>query len=381
MNNLHISLTEFRNESRVLKEVRSLIISDIFPEIHIASLWDVDLAEQEKIDHNIKLKRFRLSSRKYSKNLPFQMVKYIEFCYKVFKNYRKKNIKVVNIHALGLLPLGVLLKYAYGAKLIYDAHELETEVHGLKGLRKKLSKFLEKILISHSDLVIVVSEPIADWYQATYKINRPVVVLNTPEIANKIKKKKYFHENFNLSEKKLIVLYQGALNRGRGIEVLLEAFQLRKDSNAVIVFMGYGLLEKEIMLAQKTYNNIYFHPAVTPQELLEYTACADIGVSLIENTCLSHYYCLPNKLFEYAMVRLPVITSNMQEMEKFIDKYQMGIVVKENTQDAVNQAIDKLSTMNLTQLSSNARKTAIKYSWEAQKKKMLSAYRDLLREK
>src|SRR5690606_29052144 len=104
--------------------------------------------------------------------------KYLEYCWRVFFFYRKKNIKVVNVHSLGLLPLGYVLKKLYKAKLVYDAHELETETNGSKGFRQKLSKWLEKKLIHKADMTLVVSESIADWYANEYNIARPPVVLN-----------------------------------------------------------------------------------------------------------------------------------------------------------------------------------------------------------
>lgn len=378
MHNLHISLTEFRNESRALKETQSLVNAGVFSSIHIAALWSEGLAEHETLKDRISLDRFKLASRQYKKNLFFQAVKYIEYCYQVFIKHRKNNIKVVNIHTLSLLPLGVILKHSYGATLVYDAHELETETHDLNGIRKILAKKLEKLLIRSVDLTIVVSEPIADWYQTTYGIRRPVVVLNTPPFIRQPEPSNYFREQFNIAPDQVLFLYQGGLTKGRGIELIIEAFKSRKDDKAVIIFLGYGQLEKHIILAQQNSNNIFFHPAVQSNQLLSYTVSADVGVHFIENTCLNHYYCLPNKLFEYTMVGLPVIVSNMQEMQQFVNQYALGIVAEEPTPEAINQAIDRLLAMDLSQLKNNARQAAIQHSWEVQEKKMLSAYRTLL---
>jgi len=72
-------------------------------------------------------------------------MKYLEFVYRITLFYRKKDIQMVNIHSVAFLPFGVLLKYFYNARLIYDTHELETETNGSNGIRKKLSKLIEKI--------------------------------------------------------------------------------------------------------------------------------------------------------------------------------------------------------------------------------------------
>ena len=380
MNSLHISLTEMRNESRVLKETNSILKHNITSKIYIASLHADDLEEKKIYKDNLILNRFKLRSRNLSKNLFVQVLKYLEFIYRVTLFYRKKDIKMINIHAIALLPFGVLLKYFYNARLVYDTHELETETNGSNGIRKKLSKLIEKILIKKCDLVFVVSENIADWYMKEYSISRPVVVKNAPKLFKQINTN-YFRENLNIEKDSRIVLYQGILSKGRGVDLLLECFKLRNDDKAVIVFMGYGELENSIKIASNKKNNIFFHPAVAPEIVLIYTSSADIGISFIENTCLSYYFCLPNKLFEYAMAGLPVIVSNMKEMKELVEKYDMGIVVQDDKIKSINSAIDKIIGSNIEQMKQNARICAEENSWEKQEIKMINEYKRVLGEK
>lgn len=377
MNNLHISLTEFRNESRVLKETNSILNHNIASKIYIASLHADDLEEQKKYKNNLILNRFKLSSRKLSKNLFVQILKYLEFIYRVTLFYRKKNIKMVNIHTIALLPLGVLLKYFYKAKLVYDTHELETEVDDSKGFRKKLTKFVEKSLIKKCDLIFVVSENIADWYKNEYNIEQPIVVKNAPRLID-AKKTNHFRENLGIKDDSIIVLYQGGLSKGRGVNFLLEVFKKRDSDKVVIVFMGYGQFEEDIKTVSKEKNNIFFHPAVAPEIVLDYTSSADFGIHMIQNLCLNNYYCMPNKLFEYAMSGLPVIVSNMKEMREMVERYDMGIVVKNENIDDINSAIDKILESDIEKMKKNARKCAEENSWEKQEIKMINEYERVL---
>ena len=377
MNNLHISLTEFRNESRVLKETNSILNHNIASKVYISSLHADDLEEEKIYKDNLILNRFKLSSRKLSKNLFVQVLKYFEFIYRVTTFYRKKDIKMINIHAISLLPFGVFLKYLFKAKLVYDTHELETETNGSKGLRKKLAKFMEKSLIKKCDLIFVVSENIADWYAKEYGIQRPVVVKNAPRLIGS-KKTNYFRENLGIKEDSIIVLYQGGLSKGRGVDLLLETFKKRDDQKIVIVFMGYGQLEEDIKIASKEKNNIFYHTAVKPEIVLDYTSSADLGIHMIENTCLNHYYCMPNKLFEYSMAGLPVIVSNMKEMRELVEKYDMGIVVIDDKIESMNNAIDKILQSDIKQMKQNARRCAEENSWEVQEIKMINEYKRVL---
>ena len=377
MNNLHINLNEFTNASRVLKQTKSLVDSDIFDKVYIAALHKEGLEKSFVYEDGRELKRFSLNSRNLSKKLLFQLIKYIEFCFKVYFFYKNKNIKIVNIHILSLLPLGVFLKYAYNAKLIYDTHELETETNGAKGLRKKISKWIERKLIKHVDTTFVVSESIADWYSKEYGINRPPVILNVPKKRD-LKTNNYFRKELSIREDQIIFLYQGGLGLGRGINLILEAFKFRNDDKVVIVFMGYGQLEKNIKLAATSHTNIFFYPAVSPDIVLEYTASADVGVSLIENSCLSYYYCMPNKLFEYAMTGLPVLVSNTKDMSELVNQNKMGGVINDFSVAGINHAIDNFLTQNLDDMKMHAYSVACDKSWEIQEEKMINVYRNII---
>lgn len=376
MNNLHISLTEFRNESRLLKEAGSLIKGQFFSLIYVAALHADGLAVDQACGGGINAHRFALTLRRFGKSLVFQLLKYFEYCIKIYFYYRNKNIVCVNVHSLGLLPLGVFLKYLWNARLVYDAHELETETNGAGGFRKKLAKWLERRLIKQVDITMVVSESIADWYASTYNIQRPLVVLNSPYLRA-LKKNNNFREKLGIRKDQIILLYQGGLAEGRGVHLILDAFKRRQDDKVVAVFMGYGGLQQVIQKSAEQHRNIFFYPAVAPQVVLDYTASADFGVHLIQNTCLNHNYCMPNKLFEYAMAGLPVLVSNMKDMSELVSKHQMGAVISDFSAPGINRAIDNFLLQDLAFMKTNAYRVACEHAWEVQEQKMFTAYQSI----
>lgn len=380
MNNLHISLTDFKNESRVLKETESMLNYNIVNKVYIASIHSEGLDEYKIYSDNLELKRFKLITKKAGKNIFIQSFKYLEFFIRLMLFYKNKDIKIINIHSVSLLPLGVLLKYIYSAKLVYDTHELETETVVCYGFRQKILKIIERALIKKCDIIFVVSNGIAKWYADAYNIRMPVVLLNAPKLFNQVKTD-YFRNELNIKKHSKILLYQGGLSHGRGVKFLLEIFLKKELDDVVIVFMGYGELEYDIIHASGYKNNIFFYPAVAPEIVLEYTSSADIGISFIENTCLNEYFCLPNKLFEYAMAGLPVIVSNLKEMRDVVERYNMGIVIKYEALDSISDAIDKIVALDTDQMRKNARKFAEDSSWEKQELIMISEYERVLNEK
>jgi len=376
MNHLHITLTPFKNESRILKEVRSISNSGGLGVIHISALIEEGLLKEEVIDEKIYLNRIDLLLRKLPKSVFFQMIKYIELLIRMYFYYRKKKIGIINVHSLDLLPIGCVLKALFKSKLIYDTHELETERNGLHGLRKKISKWVEKICLKYTDQVFVVSNSISEYYSDEYKISLPPVIFNCPNYTLP-PKSDLLRQKLGIQSDSLIYLYQGGLVPGRGVESILDAFRSYGNQERVVVFMGYGLLADEIKSAALNSQNIFFHDAVPPDQLLNYTSSADIGLSLIENTCKSYYFCMPNKIFEYLMAGLPIIASNMLDMKKFIEEYELGVILERNSEGSIRSAVDQIEKMDLILLRKNALYYAKQFCWEAQEYKLKLAYEQL----
>jgi len=364
----------FINDSRVLKEVYSLQKQDY--DVHIAAHCDKGLKREERVD-GLTIHRFSYLDRRKTKRLFGK--------FKAYMVYLKQSIKfgrdfdILHCNDLNTLPVGIVVKKFFNKniKIIYDAHEYETETNGLHGIQKIAIKKLENFFIPYVDKVITVSDTIAQEYVKLYGIQKPALVLNTPEYT-KVIKKNLFREIFNINKDKTIFLYQGSLNHGRGIEVLMETFQSMENDKYILIIMGYGPMEKEIKEVAMKYDSIYLHPAVSPNVLLDYTASADYGISIIEDTCLSYKYCLPNKMFEYIMAEIPVIVSNLPEMKKIVEDYNIGIVAKYNTSKALYEAISSITQKNRTELINNIKKAKTVYNWEEQEKFLLQTYSELI---
>lgn len=379
INNLHISLTEFIHESRVLKETKSIVLNSKVDCVKIAALHGGKLQEVEDIDVKRRLIRFKLSTRFLPKNIVFQFLKYIEFFLRIFLEYRKDNIKIVNIHTLALLPIGVILKHLFKSKLIYDTHELETETLNLRGVRKILSKLVEKALINYCDHVICVNESISKWYNNEYKLkNKPIVLLNTPEFKVLIKKNDLFRKIFKIPKEKKICIFQGNMAKGRSIEEIVFAFKNNDLNDYCIVFLGNGPLAKWLENESKISSNIFYHQAVNRSVLLNFTSSADIGLNFTDYNCLNHVYSLPNKFFEYASAGLTILCSNNVEFKQFIDKYKCGKCINEITPKNIYDCLITLSDKNCDKYSQNALKMFESNCWEKQEVKLVALYKELI---
>lgn len=373
---ISIVINNFINDSRVLKEGISLSSNDFDTEI--VALYDQGLKKRETLSDNLSVNRINLKTRGWSKNKVIQLIKYFEFIYKVSFYYKNK-VDIIHCNDLNTLPIGVLIKIISKQKvdIVYDAHEYETERDSMPKWLKIVSKFFERRFIKYTSKVFTVSDSIAEAYKNDYDIEKPALVLNCPEYKEIKNKNNIFREKLNIAEDKKIFLYQGGLKSGRGIEILLDAFKNIKNENIVIVFMGFGPLKKDILKAGEEHKNIYFYDAVSPAVLLDHTNSADYGILFYEDTCLNHRYCSPNKIFEYFMAEIPVIVSNLYEMKRLVETYDVGEVAVENNPSGFIEALENISLKDYDLLVENVKKIKQKYNWEEQERVMLDEYKSL----
>jgi len=381
----NIVFNSFVNDSRVLKE--SLSLAKDGYKVTVVAHGERDLAKFEKRE-SFAIKRFVSLDRKVIKSNLKKLQIYLIWCKEVV-NYCK-DFDILHCNDLNTLPIAVVIKRFFNrnVKIVYDAHEYETETYALNGTKKKIAKWVERTLIGYADRVITVSESIAKAYAELYGIEKPALVLNTPPLK-RVSKRDIFREKFGIDKEQKIYLYQGALTPNRGIELLLETFAQiegegrRKKGEGCgallpcIVFMGYGALEESIKSYCQKYKNIFLHEAVAPEVILEYTSSADFGISMIEDSCLSYRYCLPNKMFEYMMANLPVIVSNLPEMKAIVQKYEVGVVAKEQSVEALKIAIEESLKFDINELAQNLESVRKIYNWQEQERVLLQVYEGL----
>lgn len=371
--NLHIYPSPFKFESRILRETKSIIEQRLADNVIIASGWESGLKTHEQIDEFRTVIRYKLFFDRFNKNLFTYSLRYVEFILKVFLEFFNKKIATVNCHSLFVLPVGYLLKlYNRKTWLIYDAHELESEKTGLGNWSRKICGGLEKILISKVNKVIVVSPSIASWYKSKYKLHEVIVIKNTPELYINHEKPAIFHTHFNIPESHLIFIYQGVINKGRGIEMLIEAFKTTSPYKHLVI-MGYGPLVNIVKESEAMFPNIHFMPAVPPKEIVYYTSAADVGISMIENVSLSYYYCLPNKFFEYIQCGLPQVVSEFPDMASIIKEYECGWTCPV-TRSAFKSFIDNITGEEILAKKIGVLKAKTTLNWERESSQLPLAF-------
>ena len=374
---LHLSHTDIAYDSRILKEITAAKDSG-YDVLGIGmSAREEELGQRKAADFDFILapkirSRYLLSLPRFLRLL----VIYFEFFIKTARTSFSYKPRIVHCNDFVVLPIGLLVKFVVGSKLIYDAHELESNVNGQNRIVGNFVKILEKISWPFIDALVVVSPSIRKWYLQNFGRKPAVVVLNSPVVKgfDGLRRSTYLRDKFGIAKDEKIFLYIGMLESGRGIDLITNVFT-NKNVNSHVVFLGFGSYKTRLIELTGRFSNIHVHDAVTHNKVVEITSSADVGLCLIENVSLSDYYCLPNKLFEYCFGGLPVLASGFPDISSLVQKYKLGLVTELKT-DEVIEAVSRFESDN--GVGSIPIKNLRVLKWETQAKKLMFLYKQVL---
>jgi glycosyltransferase involved in cell wall biosynthesis len=357
--NVHIYPSPFTNESRML----------------IMATWEPGLQEREVVDEGREVIRIRRSLGDGRGGAFWKTVRTLEWSWRILHVLKSAEIACVNCHSLAVLPLGVWLKRRHKAKLVYDTHELETETSTMRGPVRWVARLVEKAMVRRVDALVAVSRSIATWYAGHYPRVPVTVIRNVPESSQESVEFCDLKARLAVPPGALLFVYQGVLSAARGIEILLSVFS-RAEQDRHIVFIGFGPLKDAVQEAARRHSNIHFHPGVPPDQVRPLTAGADVGIHLIENTCLNHYYCLPNKIWEYLNAGLPVVVSDFPEMAAVVREFDCGWTCPVEADSALS-LINGLTAATVADRKHNTISAKTRFGWHLEEPALLGVYRGL----
>ena len=153
-----------------------------------------------------------------------------------------------------------------------------------------------------------------------------------------------------------------------------------KIKNTCLVLLGRGPWRDKLRtyVQEKQLDNVHILDAVSPSELLDYVASADIGISYIERISDSYYYSLPNKIGEFIMGGIPIIASNYPEMSKIVLESDIGVTFDpEDPEDMLRALETLLDEETYSKKLANMPRAKKMYNWENEEKKLIGLYSDI----
>lgn len=296
----------------------------------------------------------------------------------VIRGYKEKSA-IYHANDLNTLPQAIIcakfrIRHSF---VVYDSHEVQTDRTGYNG---KSVKIIEKLLLMFVDEMIVENETRANYNVELYGF-KPSILHNYSDLLNIHEyRSARIHEKLDIEENEKILLYQGGIQVGRGLEKLIEAMDYINEGH--LVFIGDGKFKNELKIKAKQSletKRIHFIDKVPLADLPSYTKDAFIGFQVLQNICYNHFSASSNKLFEYIMAEIPVIACDFPEISKVVNQNKVGIVVDSHDNKDIANAVNKI--VNDKKLYEFFKKhtysTKNLYNWENEKSCLLELYSKL----
>jgi glycosyltransferase involved in cell wall biosynthesis len=322
--------------------------------------FDWFILKRNYFDDEVKV--FKLTKGKVSLFFYFSFVRIL------IRELLKTKADIFFSEDIYTLPFVFIIAKLKRARVYYNSREIYAFIGGLRNRPniQLLIKYIEKIFITKVDLVLTTGWMDAYFLEKSYGIKNTLVIRNIP-IFQTPTKTIDFRKMYGLSENVIILLYQGVLLEGRGVPNILRA--MIKMPDTVLIIVGDGEQKSNFIKLAGTLDvkdRVIFTGMISQKELINYTAGADIGLALIENISISYYYALPNKLFEYIMAGLPLLSSDLPQMKEIIEKYNVGESISiENDENIINAIRKWVNEPGLLALyRKNCKSAALELNWQ-----------------
>ena len=282
-----------------------------------------------------------------------------------------------------LLP-NFLISRLKGIPLVYDSHEYFTGVPEIqqRPFVKKVWTSIEQMIFPKLKHIITVNDSIARLYKKEYG-KELLVIRNIPArgITDKIKSR----TELGLPEDKKIVLLQGAgINVDRGAEEAVMAMLPQYGLQDVVLYIiGDGDVIntlKKMVLENALRDRVIFMPRKLYDELINFTANADIGLTLDKDTNINYRYSLPNKIFDYIHAQIPVLASPLVEVKNIVEKYQIGVLTDNFEPQHIAQKISYMlnDKKNIEFWKKNLKIASRELTWENEQKELINVFKQYL---
>ncbi len=298
---------------------------------------------------------------------------YLEYNIRLFFFLMFAKFDIVSVVDLDTVLSGLFVHKFRKKQIVYDAHEYFTELPELndRSFVKNVWNWIGDYSLPQIKDAYTVNQSLAKIFKEKYNIDYTYIrsITKARDKSNGLKK----------TDKK-IILYQGALNVGRGLEIAIMAMKDIKDVRLELA--GAGNIKKDLMdlvVELDLEERVIFLGNLTPSELAIKTREAYIGLNLLSSGSLNYYYSLANKYFDYMHAGVPSINMDFPEYRLLNEQYEVSILLPELDKDILVNAMRKLLSDEeyYKELQSNSIVASEEFTWEKEEVKLLEVYDNL----
>lgn len=275
--------------------------------------------------------------------------------------------EVIWANDLDTLPAAYLASRLVKSELIYDSHEFFTGVPELidKKFVTNFWKQIERSLLPRIKTKITVNNSIARLYKEAYNVDFEVIRNLSAAIPQTSQEELPQFVGFSYDQPFLI--YQGQVNKDRGLEEMIVAMQSINKLNFLIV--GGGDVLEDLISKVEQFDlkkKIFFTGPLSPKLLQQITPKAFAGISLEKPTNINYKYCLPNKVFDYIHAEIPIIAYPNPEVKALVEQYKIGTLINNHTTEEIEKVVHQLlnDKSHYQQYKENIRRAKEELTWK-----------------
>ncbi len=306
---------------------------------------------------------------------------YAEFNLRLFFFLLIHKADVLVANDLDTLLPSFLMNKLRGIPLVYDSHEFFTETPEVihRPLVRGIWLTIEKNIVPRLPWMITVNESLAQIFTKKYGI-KTLAIRNVPSLRPLPHPADLASEGIPVGHN-ILILQGSGINIHRGAEEVVEA--MRYLENTILLIVGSGdVIEtlKKMAEEPRIAGKVIFIPRLPAEKLATLTAAAHIGLSVDKDICPNYHFSLPNKLFDYIHAGTPVLASNLPEVRKIVEQWQIGRILPNHEPRQIAATLHHMLSdrESLTLYRQNCLKAREELCWEKEKIPLQKCYEAFL---
>lgn len=323
-----------------------------------------------------------------SVQIPHVGVKHLRILFSpllAFTSSIRLNCKIYHIHDPELIPVGFLLK-TLGKSVIYDVHEEYAKFFSekewvpvqIRRLLAKIYTILETLACKKFDAVIAATPKIAEGLKTQSKFT----------IHNYPRRGELSRRDYDPATRENKLIYTGNITIIRGIKEMVNMIGIvnQRSNIGTIKLVICGDFSPEEVRKEVSeldgWKYVEYLGYLDRDILAEEMNKCKIGLAILHPTS-NHVESIPNKLFEYMSMGLPIVCSNFTTWHNIVENGECGHSVDpfaiETMADTVlkmmqnNDILQKMSNKSISLFNE-------KYNWDSESENLIKCYNYVLKD-
>jgi len=374
----------YPHDIRVYKEVRAMV--DAGYSVDVICLRKPGEKKKEVVDsvrvYRIPLNHQRNNRLRYA--LEYGMSFLSMFALITLLFFRRK-YRMIQVNTMpDFLVFVTILPKLCGTKILLDMHEPVPELWRTKYQQPadsriiKLLIFIEQLAMRYADAVLTVNDTIKKRFaERGTPAEKITVIRNVPEES-------FFRVSSPVKlNGDLVIMTHGTIEPRYGHELVLKALVKIKEKIPSVKLMLIGNGENEQKVRQQIaemglQNDVTLKGWMPLNELTRHIAGAHLGIVPLMPSPFSEL-CQPNKLFDYIVLKKPVIVSRLPAIEESFDDSAVMFFEPGNYLDLVRCILEVYQNSQKNQERiQNAFKKYQELRWEVTKQHYLQVVNKLI---